>query len=131
MIKKISGAFTGGAIGGFVDSFNIWLKGVSGISDLIGIGMKPEFKAPWLYERMVGGGLWMLLLIVPVLKSRIVLRGMLFSLFPSAMMLFIVLPSMGKGRLGLGFGILMPAVVIGLNIIYGAIASIWYAKVVH
>jgi hypothetical protein len=46
-------------------------------------------------------------------------------------MLFIVLPSMGKGMLGLGFGILMPAVVIGLNIIYGAIASIWYAKVVH
>jgi hypothetical protein len=53
MIKKISGAFTGGAIGGFIDSFNIWLMGVSGISDFIGIGMKPEFKAPWLYERMV------------------------------------------------------------------------------
>jgi hypothetical protein len=131
MLKKISGAFTGGAIGGFVDSFNIWLMGVSGLSDLIGIGMKPEFKAPWLYERMVWGGLWMLLLIVPVLKSRVILRGMILSLFPSAMMLFIVLPSMGKGMWGLGFGILMPAVVIGLNFIYGAIAAVWYAKVVH
>lgn len=131
MVKKISGAFTGGAIGGFVDSFNIWMMGVSGISDLIGIGMKPEFNAPWLYERMVWGGIWMLLLIVPVLKNRVVLRGMLFSLFPSAMMLFTVLPSMGKGMFGLGFGILMPAVVIGLNFIYGAIASVWYAKAAH
>lgn len=131
MLRKISGAFTGGVIGGFVDSFNIWFMGVAGISDFIGIGMKPQFTAPWLYERMVWGGLWMLLLMLPILKKRVILRGMLFSLFPTAMMLFIVLPSMGKGMLGMGFGILMPVVVILLNFIYGAVASFWYTKVAH
>lgn len=129
MLRKISGAFTGGAVGGFVDSFNIWFLGVSGVSDLIGIGMKPQFAAPWLYERMIWGGIWMLLLVLPVLKKRVYLRGMLFSLFPSAMMLFMVLPSMGKGLLGLGFGILMPVVVVVLNFIYGMVASLWYKKV--
>jgi hypothetical protein len=33
---------------------------------------------------------------------------------------------MGKGMLGLGFGNLTPVVVIGLNLIYGLVASFWY-----
>ncbi|MBC8017352.1 MAG: hypothetical protein H7X83_02380 [Verrucomicrobia bacterium] len=126
MIRKISAAFTGGAIGGFVDSFNIWAMGKTGISDMIGLAMKPEFNAPWLYQRMVWGGIWMLLLLLPLMKNRTIVRGMLFSLLPSAMMLFFVLPSMGKGTLGLGFGMITPLVVIGLNLVYGIVAASWY-----
>jgi hypothetical protein len=126
LVRQASGAFTGGALGGLVDSLNIWFMGKVGISDLLGVGMKPEFTAPWLYQRMIWGGIWMLLLLLPVLKGRTAARGMLFSLLPSAMMLFIVLPSMGKGMLGLGFGSLTPVVVIGLNLIYGLVASFWY-----
>jgi hypothetical protein len=126
LVRQASGAFTGGALGGLVDSLNIWLMGKAGISDLLGVGMKPEFTAPWLYQRMIWGGIWMLLLLLPVLKGRTAVRGMLFSLLPSAMMLFLVLPSMGKGMLGLGFGSLTPVVVIGLNLIYGLVASFWY-----
>lgn len=126
----ISGAFTGGALGALLDSFNIWAMGAWGVSDLIGIGMKPEFTGPWVYKRMIWGGLWMFLLLLPLWRERITLRGMVFSLFPSAMMLFMVLPSMGKGMLGLGFGTMMPIVVIGLNFIYGIVASFWYSKAV-
>ena len=131
IVRNISLAFTGGAIGAFIDSFNIWFMGKVGISDLIGITMKPEFTTPWVYKRMIWGGIWMLLLLIPVLKNRLCLRGMLFSLVPSAMMLFMVLPSMGKGILGLGFGTLMPVVVIGLNFIYGIVASWWYTTGKH
>jgi len=126
MIRKVSGAFTGGAIGGLVDSINITVLGKLGISDLLGVSMKPEFTAPWLYQRMIWGGIWMLLLILPLWKKQTVLRGCLFSLLPSAMMLFMVLPGMGKGILGLGFGTLTPVVVIGLNFIYGIVAAYWY-----
>lgn len=128
MIRKISAAFTGGALGAFIDSFNIWFMGKAGISDLLGLSMKPEFTAPWLYQRMVWGGIWMLLLLLPLLRGRVLLRGCLFSLLPSAMMLFMVLPEMGKGTLGLGFGSVTPVVVIGLNCIYGMAASLWYRK---
>jgi hypothetical protein len=128
MIRKISAAFAGGALGGLVDSFNIWFMGKVGISDLIGLTMKPEFTAPWLYQRMVWGGLWMLLLLLPLLRDKVLLRGCLFSLLPSAMMLFLVLPGMGKGILGLGFGAVTPIVVIGLNCIYGMVASLWYRE---
>lgn len=128
LIRHVSGAFAGGALGGLLDSFNIWAMGKVGISDILGITMKPEFTAPWAYERMVWGGIWMLLLLLPVMKNRLVLRGMVASLAPSAMMLFMVLPSMGKGMFGLGFGNLMPFVVVGLNFIYGIFASYWYSQ---
>jgi len=55
MIRKLSGAFTGGALGALLDSFNIWFMGVVGISDVLGITMKPEFTAPWAYKRMIWG----------------------------------------------------------------------------
>ena len=130
MIRKISAAFAGGAVGGLVDSINIWAMGKIGISDLIGLAMKPEFNAPWLYQRMVWGGIWMLLLLLPLWNERVLLRGALFSMLPSAMMLFMVLPSMGQGMLGLGFGAVTPLVVVGLNIIYGMAASIWYSTAI-
>ena len=128
IIRNISLAFTGGLLGGLVDSVNIWFMGKSGISDLIGLTMKPEFTPPWLYPRLVWGGIWMLLLLLPWWQRRTLLRGLLYSLPPSAMMLFVVLPGMGKGVLGLGFGLVTPLVVIGLNGIYGMVASQWYRQ---
>jgi hypothetical protein len=126
ILRKVSGAFTGGAIGGLVDSINIWVLSHIGVTSLLGVTMKPEFTPPWLYQRMVWGGIWMLLLLLPVWQNRTVLRGCVFSLLPSAMMLFMVLPGMGKGLLGLGFGAMTPVVVIGLNFVYGIIAAFWY-----
>ncbi len=126
LLRNMSLAFTGGAIGAFIDSVNIWLMGTSGISDLIGISMKPALTTPWLYKRMIWGGIWMLLLMLPLMKNRICLRGMLASLAPSAMMILVVLPAMKPGDFGTGFGLLMPGVVIILNFIYGMVASSWY-----
>jgi hypothetical protein len=126
MVRKLSGAFTGGAIGGLADSINIWVLSHLGITGLLGVTLKPEFTPPWLYQRMVWSGIWMLLLLLPIWQKRIVLRGCVFSLLPSAMMLLMVFPDMGKGMLGLGFGVMTPVVVIGLNFVYGIIAAFWY-----
>jgi hypothetical protein len=126
LVRKLSGAFTGGAVGGLADSINIWVLSHLGITGLLGVTLKPEFTAPWLYQRMVWSGIWMLLLLLPVWQKRIWLRGCVFSLLPSAMMLFMVFPEMGKGMLGLGFGVMTPVVVIWLNFVYGIIAAFWY-----
>ena len=126
LIRKISGAFTGGALGALIDSINIWVLSHVGITTLLGIGLKPKFTMVWLYPRLVWGGIWALLLIMPFLTRRTVIRGMIFSLVPSAMMLFVVFPGMGKGMYGLKFGALTPLLVIGLNFIYGIVASLWY-----
>lgn len=126
MVRKLSSAYAGGAIGALVDSFNIWILGKAGITSLLGVGLQPEFTAPWLYPRLVWGGIWGLLFLLPVLRGRLYLRGMVFSLAPSAMVLFIMFPSMGKGILGLGFGTLTPVLVVLLNFVWGIVASFWY-----
>lgn len=131
IVRKLSGAFTGGAVGGLVDSINIWALSHLGITGLLGVTMKPEFTAPWLYQRMVWSGIWMLLLLLPFWQNRIVLRGCVFSLLPSAMMLLMVFPEMGKGMFGLGFGAMTPVLVIGLNFVYGIIAAFWYRLTVE
>jgi hypothetical protein len=126
LLRRLSGSFTGGLVGAFVDSFDIWLLGVLGITASLGVGMRPEFTPPWLYPRLVWGGIFGLLFATPFLKGRPVFRGIVFSLLPSALMLFIVLPNMGKGLLGLGFGNLTPALVVGLNFIWGIVGACWY-----
>ncbi len=128
MVRKLSAAYTGGVIGALVDSFNIWILGKAGITSLLGVDLQPEFTASWLYPRMVWGGIWGLILLLPVLRSRPYLRGMIFSLAPSAMVLLVMFPSMGKGMFGLGFGALTPALVVVLNLVWGIVASFWHQQ---
>jgi hypothetical protein len=125
-LKKISSAFSGGIFGALVDSFNVWLLAHAGITSMIGISFTPTPSPNWLYPRLIWGGIWALLLVLPLLKNKIVLRGILMSLFPSTMMLFKVMPTIGKGLLGLKYGTLFPLMVLLLNCIYGIIAAFWY-----
>jgi len=131
MIRKISGAFTGGAVGAFIYSITLWIFRILGITTLIGTTIKPAFTGPWLHQRLIWGGLLMLPLMLPLLKNRIVLRGCIFSLFPSAMMLFVVFPRMGKGLMGIEFGVTTPFLVVVLNLISGIVAAYWYKSTVH
>ena len=131
MIRKISGAFTGGAVGAFIYSINLWVFGILGITTLIGTTIKPVFTAPWLDQRLIWGGLLMLPLMLPLWKSRIAYRGCIFSLLPSAVMLFVVFPRMGKGLLGTEFGVTTPFLVIVLNFISGIVAAYWYKSTAH
>lgn len=126
MVRKISGAFTGGALGALIDSFNIWALGQLGITGWLGIGLHPQFTAPWLYPRLVWGGLWAMLLLLPFFRQKTALRGILMSLVPTAMMFIMVFPEMGLGLLGLKAGLLTPLLVLLLNFIYGMVASFWY-----
>ena len=126
MVRKISGAFTGGAIGALIDSVNIWLLGQAGITAMLGIGLRPQFTGPWLYPRLVWGGLWAMLLLLPFFRQKTALRGILMSLVPTTMMLVMVFPEMGMGLFGLKAGLLTPLLVLLLNFIYGMVASFWH-----
>lgn len=126
MIRRISSAYVGGVIGALIDSINIWILGKVGFTALIGVGMRPEFRPAWLYPRLVWGGIWGILLLLPFMKGRTVQRGMLMSLAPTAMVYFVMFPEMGKGIFGLGFGLLTPVLVLLLNFIWGIAASYWY-----
>lgn len=126
MVRKISGAFTGGALGALIDSVNIWALGQTGTTAWLGIGLRPQFTSSWLYPRLVWGGIWAMLLIIPFLRQKTAMRGILMSIIPTTMMFVMVFPEMGMGLFGLKAGLLTPLLVLLLNFIYGMAASFWY-----
>ena len=128
MLRKISAGFAGGACGALVDSFNIWILGKAGVTAMLGIGLRPAMTASWLYPRLVWGGLFGLLFLLPFSKGHVINKGLLLSLIPSAIMLLVVFPDMGKGMFGLGYGALTPVLVVLLNFVWGMVAGLWYKQ---
>uniref|UniRef100_UPI0035697D9F hypothetical protein n=1 Tax=Desulfosarcina sp. TaxID=2027861 RepID=UPI0035697D9F len=78
----------------------------------------------WLYPRIVWGGIWGLLFVLPLLNSRFLLKGTLLSLLPTAVQLFFIFPyQANKGLAGLSLGMWTPAFVLVYNWVWGVVAA--------
>ena len=125
-IQKISLTFTAGCLGGLANAVFLWLFGVIGLTASLGVQLAPTFTPPWLYQRLVWGGLWGWLFLIPAKRLRLPGRALLFSLGPSCVALFIVLPFQAhKGVLGLQLGYLTPAFVLFYNAVWGLATGWW------
>jgi hypothetical protein len=126
LVKKITMVFGAGCLGGLVNSLAVWISGVYGITSALGVKIAPQLSAPWLYPRVVWGGIWGLLFLLPLMQKRLLLKGLIFSLGPTLVQLFIVFPmKANKGLMGLDLGSLTPLAVIVFNAIWGLTAAIW------
>lgn len=126
-MREFSAAFAGGCLGGLINRLLIWFFGVQGINARLGVAMRPALTAHWLYPAVVWGGLWGLLFLLPFLRGRTLTRGLLFSLAPSVVALFFILPiETHAGALGLRLGLLTPILVLFFNVVWGVVASYWY-----
>ncbi|MEW6776324.1 MAG: hypothetical protein AB1405_08525 [Bdellovibrionota bacterium] len=126
ILRNASLVFSAGAAGAVANSFFLWQAGERGIADLFGVAIHPALSLSWLYPRIVWGGLLGLLLLIPVGRWSALLRGIFWSLVPSAASLLYFLPyQQGKGFLGQDLGTLTPLYVIAANAIWGAAAGLW------
>ena len=126
LARKITLVFASGCLGGLVNSLAVWLFGTNGITAAFGVKIAPVLSPSWLYPRIVWGGIWGLLFLLPVMKNRFLSRGLLFSLGPTIVQLFVVFPLKAhKGVMGLDLGSLTPLFVIIFNAIWGLTAAIW------
>ncbi len=117
--------FAAGALGALANSLVVWLFGHFGITAILGVAIAPELSAHWLYPRIVWGGLWGLLFILPMLQSRLFVKGALLSLFPTAVQLFVVFPLMAhKGIAGLDLGLFTPLLVLFFNWVWGFVTAL-------
>ncbi|MEN8759979.1 MAG: hypothetical protein ABF303_16085, partial [Desulfobacterales bacterium] len=91
-IRKLSLYFSAGALGGLTNSAAIWLAGMTGLTTYLQVKIAPAWTLPWLYPRIVWGGIWGLIFLLPVAKSRVFARGVLLSLGPTLVQLFWVFP---------------------------------------
>ena len=124
--RRLSVAFSAGALGGVANSIVVWLCGVQGITAAAGVRIAPALTKGWLYPRIVWGGIWGVVLLFPIIKKSHVLRGLVLSIAPTLVMLFLVFPSNGSGMMGLDLGKLTPAFVVGFNAVWGIAAGTWY-----
>jgi hypothetical protein len=125
-LRRISLLFSAGALGGLTNSVALWALGRFGVTAMIGVKMDPKLVPMWLYPRIVWGGLWGLLFLIPMFKHSPFKRGVLVSLAPTVMQLFVLFPFRAyKGYLGLELGTMTPVLVVILNAVWGITAAYW------
>ncbi len=126
LAKKISLVFAAGCFGGLLNSLAVWIFGELGITSALGVKIAPQLTAAWLYPRLVWGGIWGVLFLLPLMQRRYLYRGLIFSLGPTIVQLFVVFPIKAqKGVMGLDLGLLTPLLVFVFNAIWGLAAAVW------
>jgi hypothetical protein len=124
--KNISMVFAAGCLGGLVNSLAVWAFGDLGINAALGVRIAPALTTQWLYPRIIWGGIWGLLFLLPLMRNRILSRGIILSLGPTLVQFFVVFPlKAGKGYMGLDLGTLTPLLVFIFNAIWGIATAIW------
>ncbi len=123
--QRMTMTFSAGCLGGLINSLVVWLIGQAGITAEFGVKLAPSLSPQWLYPRLVWGGIWGFLFLLPLLRNDSLLQGLLLSLGPTIVQLFFFFPESGKGLLGLHLGMWTPVFVVIFNAIWGVTAAVW------
>jgi|UniRef100_A0A7V6A2E2 hypothetical protein len=125
-VKEVSLTYAAGALGGLVNGLALWLFGLVGINQLLGVALAPAFAKPFIYNRLVWGAIWGWLFLLPFPRLSYISRGLIYSLAPSLVQIFIVFPLvLHKGVGGMELGHLTPLLVLFYNAIWGVVTAIW------
>lgn len=124
-MKKVLVFFAAGCLGALANSIALWLLGDFGITQSLNIAIAPKLTPLWLYPRIVWGGIWGFAFLLPMLDSKLLLKGSILSIFPTLVQLFVVFPFQAhKGMAGLELGLLTPALVVVLNWVWGFVTGL-------
>jgi hypothetical protein len=117
--------FSAGCAGGLANSIIVWLFGLMGITKLLGVSIAPSLTPSWLYPRIVWGGIWGILFLLPLFEQRIVKKAFICSLGPTLIQVFIVFPfKANKGFMGIDLGTITPLFVILFNFVWGITTAV-------
>jgi len=125
-VKEVSLTFAAGVLGGLANSLTVWLFGLVGLNQLLGVSLAPALTPAWLYPRLVWAGLWGWLFLLRFPRLAYLSRGLVFSLGPSLVQIFVVFPLKAqKGVGGLELGYLTPLLVLFFNAVWGLVTALW------
>jgi len=124
-MRKLLICFAAGCLGGLINSVAVWAGREYGIARQFNVAISPVLTPAWLYPRIVWGGIWGLLFVMPWLNSKPMTKGAILSLFPTLFQLLVVFPIYAKkGNFGLMLGAYTPIFVVVYNLIWGLAASL-------
>ena len=81
-MRNLSLVFAAGCWGALWNGLAVWLFGILGIAPALGVHIAPPLTPAFLYAKLVWGGLWGLLFLLPLSRWSFPVRGLLFSLRP-------------------------------------------------
>ena len=122
-MKNLFVYFAAGCVGALANSLVVWFFGDIGVTKTLGVAIAPALTPDWLYPRIVWGGIWGLLFILPLFKSNLLLKGSLLSLLPTIVQLLVIFPDAGQEMGGTALGTLTPAYVLFFNWVWGVAAA--------
>ncbi|CAI7803021.1 unnamed protein product [Closterium sp. NIES-53] len=77
-LSRVAVAFSSGAIGGLCIGLAVPLLAAAGLMDVLGIAIHPQLTPPFVYQKVVWGGIWGFILLIPFNTSTLV-KGALFG----------------------------------------------------
>lgn len=125
-LRRMTILFSAGLIGGLANRLIIWIFGVAGITQALGVQFAPPLNVDFVYPGLIWGGIWGWIFLLPWYRDPWVIQGLVLSLAPTAVMLFFILPfRMDQGMAGMQLGALMPLLVLLFNAVWGVTATGW------
>lgn len=125
LLRKLSLFFAAGSFGGLIKSMVLWQAGELGIVRALGVRLAYAWKAAWLYPHLVWGGVWGLIFILPLFSASPVKKGLLLSLAPTLVHLFILPRGFHHSLTEIAAGNWTSAAVLTLNAVWGVAAGLW------
>lgn len=105
--------YAAGSLGAVLQIVVMSLAVHYGFTQDLGVRIAASYSPSWMYPRIVWGGLWGLVFLLPILSGSLLMRSAVLSLIPACVQLFIIYPFYeGKSFAGLSQGMLTPLVVL-------------------
>ncbi|HYW92333.1 MAG TPA: hypothetical protein VFA95_07745 [Gammaproteobacteria bacterium] len=124
-LRRIVLTYGAGSAGGLVNALLAWGAGGLGITTALHVAIAPALTPHLLYPRVVWGGIWGTLFLLPVSRARPLRSGFLVSLVPTLVQLLLVFPRWTPwGIAGLGLGWLTPGFVLLFNAAWGCASAL-------
>jgi hypothetical protein len=81
-----------------------------------------------IYRLLIWGGIWALLLALPILQKRWFIRGSILSITVILFNFIVLMPLSGAGFFAVHAGWTTFWSNIGFNYLWGIVAALWYSK---
>lgn len=126
LLKNLALMYGAGTLGGMANAGASLLFTKLGIYAMLGLKFGAAFSPGWLYRIMVWGGIWGAMLFLPI-SGGVWARGFVIGLGPSLVAGLLLIPmKMKAGIFGIEMGWAMPAVILVVNWIWGAVTvAVW------
>ncbi len=123
-LRRLTVFFAAGALGGLANAVAVGLYKSLGAASAHGFHLAQGLNRPMLYQRVVWGGIWGLVFLLP-LKAGPLAKGLWLSLAPSLVQLLVVFPARGQGMFGAQLGTFTFVQVLLFNAVWGLTAALW------